>query len=286
MAMSRNLVYCALLAGCFIKPNRVDPGDGGGGDDGSGFHDARTLDVLPPDPQFLPAVIANAHYSDTSATGSNSAGHYYLAVPLDSIHEGDLLVIIGNVDNGPQWQRPDASWQQQRNVFFGQDGQTFVVFTKVATASEPDHYQGAINAVSSGACTVTLLAIPKANAASLAVQHKVAPACGSGGGCGENPVHNIADPVTTTVDNTMVIFAAGVDWLDQTAMFSTTPPTDFITLASFGDRDTQDFWWTTQLVAYKIYGAPQTTPTLTGTTASTSINGQSWAVTIAIEPAP
>jgi hypothetical protein len=227
-------------------------------------------------------VIANAHYSDTRATPMNSAGHYYLAVPLNSIHEGDLLVIIGNVDNGPQWQKPDASWQQQRNVFFGNDGQTFVVFTKTATASEPDHYEGAILAVSSGACTVTLLAIPKAG--NISVQHRVAPTCGSG--CGENPVINIADPVTTTVDNTMVIFAAGADWLDQTAMLSTMAPTGYTTLASFGDRDAQDFWWTTQLVAYTIYTDPQTTPTLMGSTTSSSINGESWAVTIAIEPAP
>jgi hypothetical protein len=284
--MTRNLICFALLAGCFIKPNKVDRDGGGGGDDdgGGGFHDARTVDAKPADPAFKPIVIANAHYSDVSATPLNTQGHYYLAVPANSLHAGDLLVIVGNVDNAPQWHMPDATWQQQRNVFFGHDGQTFVVFTKIATASEPDHYEANIDNVNSGACAVTLLAIPKAG--NLAVQHRVAPMCGSAGGCGENPVNNIADPVTTTVDNTMVIYAAGVDWLDQTAMLSTTSPAGYTTLASYGDKDTQDFWWTSLLVAYKIYTDPQTTPAIVGTSTSTGINGQSWALTIAIEPAP
>lgn len=284
MAMTRNLVCFALLAGCFIKPNRVDPG--GGGDDDGGNHvflDAH-VDTLPPDPQFVPSVVVNAHYSDTQATPMNTAGHYYLAVPPNAIHEGDLLLIVGNVDNGPQWQKPDASWQQQRNVFFGNDGQTFVVFTKVATAAEPDHYEGAIFSVSSGACTVSLLAVPKAG--NFTVQHRFAPQCGSAGGCGENPVHQLADPVTTNVANTMVIYAAGADWLDQTDTFATTPPDGFAPLASFGDKDNQDFWWTNQQIAYKIYDVPQTTPLLMGSTATGSTNGQSWALTIAIEPGP
>lgn len=279
--MSRSLVYFALLTGCFVKPNRVDPGDGGNGSDGSGsgFHDAAVDAYVP---EFTPRVIANAHYSDTSASANNGQGFYDIEVPAGKIHEGDLLVIIGNVDNGPQWHVPDASWQQQRNVFFGNDGQTFVVFTKVAGAAEPSHYGGAIDNVSSGAFTVSLLAIAKAG--SFAIQHRTAPMCGSAGGCGENPVMNIADPVTTTVANTLVLFAAGADWLDQTATLTTMAPTDYTMLASFGDRDNQDFWWTTQFIAYKLYGAPQTTPTLTGSTTSSHINGQSWALTIAIEP--
>ena len=277
MAMNRTLVYLALLSGCFIKPNRVDPGDGGGGDDGngSGIHDA-AVDARP-NPMFKPTVVANVHYSDTSATGSNGAGFYYIPVPPNSIHEGDLLLIIGNVDNGPQWNLPDASWHQERNVFFGGDGQTFVVFSKTATATEPDHYAQNIMAVSSGAFTATLLDIPKAGA--FVVQHRTA-------STSENPVHNTADPVTISAPNTMVIFAAGADWLSSTNTFSTAPPTDYTPLASFGDRDNQDFWWTTQQIAYAYYPTPQTTPTLTGTSTSQNISGQSWAVTIAIEPAP
>lgn len=284
MAVTRNLVVFALLAGCFIKPNRVDPG---GDDDGSGFLDARG-DTTPPDPEFVPRVIANAFYSDVNATPMNTYGHYYLAVPASSIHEGDLLVIIGNVDNNPQWHVPDTSWQQERSVFFGHDGQTFVVFTKVATVNELDHYEGNLDNLMSGAFTVTLLAIAKANtgASGISVQHRVDPMCGSAGGCGENPVTNLADPVTTTVPNTMVIFASGVDWFDQNGMVTITQPSGYTTLASFGDKDAQDFWWTDQLVAYTIYGAPQTTPMLMGTTLSTGINGQSWALTIAIQPAP
>jgi hypothetical protein len=283
MAITRNLVCFALLAGCFIKPNKVDPG--GADDDGGNhvFHDAR-IDTLPPDPQFLPNVIVNAHYSDTQATSMNTYGHYYLAVPPGSIHEGDLLLIIGNADNNPTWTLPDTSWQQQRSIFFGDDGQTFVLFTKVATAAEPDHYNGLLMNISSGAFTVSLLAIPKA--ASFTVQHRFTPACGSGGGCSQNPVHHLADPVTTTVANTMVIFAGGADWLGQTDTFSTTSPEGFAPLASFGDRDNQDFWWATQQIAYKIYDIPQTTPLLMGSTATGSTNGEPWALTIAIEPAP
>jgi hypothetical protein len=84
----------------------------------------------------------------------------------------------------------------------------------------------------------------------------------------------------------MVIYAAGVDWLDQDAMLSTTSPAGYTTLASYGDKDMQDFWWTSLIVAYKIYTDPQTTPEITGMSTSTGINGQSWALTIAIEPAP
>lgn len=279
MAMNRTLVYLALLSGCFIKPNRVDPGDGGAGDDsngsGSGMHDAAS--DAPANPMFKPTVVANVHYSDTSATGSNGQGFYYIPVPPDSIHEGDLLLIIGNVDNGPQWNLPDSSWHQERSVFFGGDGQTFVVFSKTATATEPDHYAQSILAVSSGAFTASLLDIPKAGA--FTVQHRT-------GSAGENPVHNIADPVTITVPGTMVIFAAGADWLGSTNTFSTTPPADYTPLASFGDKDNQDFWWTTQQIAYAYYPAAQTTPTLTGTSTSQNISGESWAVTIAIEPGP
>jgi hypothetical protein len=284
MAMTRNLVCFALLAGCFIKPNKVDPG--GGGDDDGGNHvfmDAH-LDTLPPDPQFVPNVIVSAHYSDTQPSLMNTYGHYYLAVPSGSIQTGDLLVIIGNADNNPTWSLPDASWQQQRSIFFGNDGQTFVVFTKVATATEPDHYAGTLLNISSGAFTVSLLAIPKAG--NFAIQHRFAPQCGSAGGCGENPVHQVADPVTTTVANTMVIYAAGADWLDQTDTFASTPPDGYMPLASFGDRDNQDFWWATEQLAYKIYDVPQTTPALMGTTTSGSTNGQAWALTMAIEPAP
>jgi hypothetical protein len=209
------------------------------------------------------------------------------AIPTAGIVDGDLIVFVGNVDNGAQgFFKLPTGFTEITQHFYGQDGQTYVVGYKVATA-EPalltGMYQGGIG--SSAAATLSLIAITGYDAANpiefaLKTDHQTA----------TDPADIGSPGITTTAANSLLLYAAGADWTPNDGKNTFDPPSGFTTLTAIGDRDTH--WdWTCQGIAYKVQAeAGPTGPiadTLTGlnfSNGTTHIPGGGWSVLVAIAP--
>jgi hypothetical protein len=231
-------------------------------------------------------MIGNA-YRNGAGAGTSGMSATGFTIPTTGIVDGDLVLFIANVDNGADnfWNLP-AGFQVIANRHNGQDGQSYVFGYKIA-ASEPTLYTGTYGPSStSAAATVSLVAVT-----------------------GYDPVVPInvslpwdypddADPanistpgVTTTVDNTLLIYAAGVDWHGEDGQNTYVPPDGFTMITTLGDEVTK-WQWTSQMIASKVQPASGATGMLADTTlgvksADTAVHipGAGWTVLVAIAPA-
>jgi hypothetical protein len=64
-------------------------------------------------------------------------------------------------------------------------------------------------------------------------------------------------------------------------------PMDFSQLAAFSDKGTGDYWWTSEMVGWRLAPTVGATGPITATIADTGSsphNGQFWAIAIAVAP--
>jgi hypothetical protein len=277
----RSVALAVLLAGCISIPPfhaATDDAPSGLPDGGAGPITARW--------------ISNAYReggNDGQAAGTYMMSKTGYAIPTSGIDPGDLVLFIANIDNGPQgiWNLP-TGFTQIAQHFYGPDTQTYVVGWKIA-ASEPSIYTGmyAPFASTSAAATISLIAVTgydPANPIEFAVQtdHDTA----------TNPADTGSPGLTTTADNSLLIYAAGADWTPSDGTNTVTLPDGYQQLASFGDRDTH--WdWTCQAIAYKVQPTAGPTGPLTGSMSALKysdstmfIPGAGWSVLVAIAPRP
>jgi hypothetical protein len=272
----------ALLAlfasGCLLKPDRVT-GDGGVGD--SGHHDGGGLDA---NPDFVPRLIARAYWNNDGGMSSpNMTGTSY-SLASSGVVEGDLLLIIGNIDNGPTVSPPDG-FQPIMHHFFGEDGQTYFAFSKVATGNQPAAYSCTYTNYTSGGATFVLLAIHGANPDTSNFRIENDPCTSS---CGSPQVPAPSSGVTTTAPGSLVVYAAGADWRGQSSTAGFMMPSGFTQLAAFGDKGNGDYWWSTEMVGWELAPTTGPTGTISGTLTDISGNnvfGSFWSFVIAIAPA-
>ena len=275
----RGIACAVVLTGCISIPEFH------GNDDASnGSADA-------PIGPLAARFIANAYReggNDGVANGTLMMSKMGFGIMSAGVNEGDLVVFIANVDNGAQgfWHLPAGFNQGVQNVY-GQDGQDYVIAWKIATAAEPSYYVGTYTsaAQTSAAATITLISVTGYNpqlpiSVWLPTDH-YAPT---------DPADTSSAGITTTADNSMLIFAAGADWTPNGGSNTYVLPADFQLLTSVGDRNTH--WdWTSQVVAYKVQPVAGPTGALTSSLTgrsfpdgATPIPGGGWNVVFAINP--
>lgn len=242
-------------------------------------------------------LIGNA-WRDGGAGGTGTPGmmQELYSIPTTGIVDGDLVVFVANVDNGFQdfWKLPPA-FNTIANRKFGGDGQSYAVGWKVA-ATEPAVYSETYRyaMMTSGAATITLLAVTGYDQ-----ENPINASISWDADLVQSDPANVTSPgVTTTVDNTLLIYAAGADWEGESGTNTFNPPDGFTLLTSFGDRGpltdaTKNWDWTSQMVASKVFPMAGETGMLMASMAavnsantSTRIMGEGWDVLLAIAPAP
>lgn len=239
-------------------------------------------------PSLNARVIANAYWTDYGGNTYSSSGGMSktgFEVPTTGVVNGDLLLFIANIDNGSNslWPVPIATgFTELTQHFFGSDGQTFTVSWKIAN-NEPSKYTGTYGpGIASGSSTITLLAISGAHPTNPIDMFQET----YGATSAQNPVIPTSPGVTTTKTNTLLVFAAGADWLNQTGSNTFVLPPGFTQLAAFGDHGNSQWDWTSQMIGTKPMPAAGATGTLSGELDAATINGYPWAVVVAIAPAP
>jgi hypothetical protein len=237
---------------------------------------APDLAGVPPTPR----LISTAWFSGTG----NSAGmsHSGYSIATSGVADGDLLLLIANVDNGSAslWPNPMApGFTQLVQTFFGSDGQTYVVDWKIASG-EPATYTGTYQTgVGSSAAVMALIAVGNANAAMPINTF----ATGNAGTTASMPTTASSPGVTTTVPNCTILYAAGSDWLSSPGSNSFTLPAGYTSLMEGGDHGDNNWDWTSQMVGWKTQPAAGMSGTISGTLTS-GINGIGWTVVIAVAP--
>lgn len=266
----RGCVLALLLTGCVSIPP---------------YHGETQQDAGPK--PLMARLIGNA-YRDAIGQGTTGMLKFSYSISTFGIEDGDLVVFIANVDNGDTgfWMLP-SGFTPIANGHTGMDGQSYTVGWKIA-AGEPGTYSNSYASMNtSGAATVTLVAITGYNPgqpinASLPIAYPD----------DADPAVTTSPGVTTTVDNTLLVYAAGVDWHGQDGKNTNQLPDGFSTLTFIGDRNTE--WeWTSQVVATKIQSTAGPTGELAGSMAGVKsaddtvhIPGAGWDVVLAIAPKP
>jgi hypothetical protein len=195
--------------------------------------------------------------------------------------DGDLLILIANVDNGSNtlWPNPIApGFNQLAQVFFGSDGQTYVVAWKLASG-EPAMYSGAYGAgVGSSSAVITLIAVAGANRT-----NPINAFLASNGATGAMPALATSAGVTTTVPNCTILYGAGADWLASPGSNTFLVPAGYSSLMQVGDHGDNNWDWTSEMAAWTTQAAAGPTGSISGTLAGTA-NGIPWTVVLAIAP--
>ncbi len=282
----RWLALALVLSGCLIKPDRIAAtGDGGGSSAGDGG--------VPGDgavPQFVPRLISRAYWNDDSGAVSPGMSQSTYSLSTTGVVDGDLVVIIGDIDNSPTVARP-TGFSPLVHKLYGIDGQTFFAFYKRATSSEPGAYTGSYTAnATSGGSTLVLLAIHGASDDLSVFQTDDDPCVTESppaSYCGDPTVTAPSMGVTTVAANSIVVYAAGADWRQQTSTASFMMAPGFTQLAAFSDKGNADYWWTSLMVGWEL--APSVGPTGTITGVLTDVaglpnRGEFWALAIAVAP--
>jgi len=258
-----------LLVGCFSKP--APPSDATSG--------------VP----FV-RIVHNAYFSDhypNPSTGHTGNPTYaspgmtkdQYTVDASGVVEGDLLLLIGTIDNGATdtWVLPPNFFQIDQRTF-GTDGETFVVGYKIAGSSEPGGYgENYAGPLFSAAATVTLVAI--GGAAQTAPDSTTSVTNNA-----VTPVPAVADPLTTTEPETMVMYVAGLDSSDFDTSTTFKIPMGYTQIAAFGDHGTSAFDWSAQMIATRVQSTPGSSGSASGEFDSPT--GDAWSMLLAIKPAP
>src|SRR5438477_30533 len=81
-----------------------------------------------------PRLISTAWFNGAGSTAGMT--HSGFSIPTTGVSDGDLLILIANVDNGSSalWPNPIApGFTQLAQTYFGSDGQTYVADWKIAS---------------------------------------------------------------------------------------------------------------------------------------------------------
>ena len=222
---------------------------------------------------------------DSVAHGTPGMSKAGFSISADGINAGDLVVLVGSVDNGIEnfWNLPDG-FTELIDREFGPDTQTFAISWKIA-ANEPATYTGTYlpGISTSGAATITLLAIGGADPTT-PIEAFVPYDQGKDD---HDPIDVGSPGLTTTVDNSLLVYAAGADWHGEGGRNTFTAPDGFTQVAAFGDRNI-DWDWTSETVAWKTQATAGVVPPIVASTSavhtgdSTPIVGSGWSTLMAI----
>jgi hypothetical protein len=233
----------------------------------------------------VPRLISTSYFSDSSgptfaSPSPMTQAHYF--VDATGVVDGDLLIVVGNIDNGGNslFPNPFASgFTQLAQQYFGSDGQTYFAAWKIAS-SEPASYSGNYGSGNgSGSAVLSLIAVSGAN--------KTTPIntfLDSHGSTGASPTVAASAGVTTTVPGCALLYAAGADWLNSSGGSTTFGlPTGYSSLMQTGDHGNSSFDWTSQMVGWTSQANAGASGSISGTFGGT-VDGIPWSVVIAVAP--
>ena len=283
--MKLTIVVALLAAGCFTKPDRPNALVG----DAHALHDGRPHDGTPQ--RLTPRLINNAYW----ATGVDMTGmsQTTFSIPTAGINDGDLVLFIASVDNGSNtvWPSPiSAGFVQLAQIFYGNDGETYVVSEKIAN-HEPSMYQGNYGGgIDSGAAAITLIAIAGADPANPIDAFTTASSTGN-----ETATVDCTSPgVTTHVNGDTIIYASGADWESPISSNTVVTPAGYTLLTSLGDYGPADtsgvaHWDWTSLQEWRSQRMLRKATAVRSSAASrptVNDHGLGWNAVIAVAPAP
>lgn len=242
-------------------------------------------DAATPSPLAI-RMISHA-YHDTVGMGTAGMSATGYAIPTTGIVDGDLILFIGNIDNGDEnFYLLPPGFTAVANHTYGPDVQSYVVAWKIA-AGEPAVYANNYRTDhTSSAGLVSLLAVTGYDP-----QNPINASLKWDYPAYTDPVDNSNPGITTTVNDSLLVFVEGADWNPSNGTNTVTLPTDFTMLESFGDRNTS--WeWSSQTISTKTQALAGPTGGLTSmmtgisdSDGTTHIHGAGFSVVFAIAPA-
>lgn len=241
----------------------------------------RTGDLAP-----VARLVSSAHFTDWygPAYGTHGMSRAGFAIETAGVRDGELLLLIGCVDNGSStaWPSPLApGFTQLGQDTWGSDQQTCVVAWRIA-AAEPESYAGSYGpGIVSGSSVLALVAVSGARSVNpIATYALVAPAQAD-----TDPVDATSSGLVTTGSDTAIVFAASADWTCPVAHgVSSTLPAGFTSLLHEGDHgdDTCDWTWL-QIATASQHAAGPTGPLSSTERGTPACTGSAWTAAIAIE---
>ena len=160
----------------------------------------------------------------------------------------------------------------------------------IATANEPAYYIGKypnnnMTGASSAAGTYVLLTVGMAQDTPLIVtQNDLCTTSCPYSTMMATPSQGIA----TTVDNSIVIYAAGGNWVSTDGVEVYAMPSGFTQLAAFGDYGANHFDWTDIMVGWELVSTARAAVPVSGTITNDMTGhmsaGAPWTVEIAVAP--
>jgi hypothetical protein len=235
-----------VTAGCFAKPSEPGAGE-----------------------SPVPRLLHTAYYS--TAGGTPATDHDGFQISTSGVVDGDLLLFIGQIDNGipSTWPTLPGFSDVSQRTYGMMDYQTNVIEAKIAD-HEPTMYTGTYMGLgpgTSGASICALVAVsnvdPDMPVGEAAVD--IDPSY-------RETARSIVNDAVTTVPNTTLIYVMSADYLTGgTAGATFERPVGFTKLLEMGDHGDTGLDWGTLMIAYDTDAATGLVPEVTGTT--TVVNG-------------
>lgn len=231
--------------------------------------------------------VSSAFFSDWFGTAYGTQGMSRMGyeVSTGDVRDGELLLLIGCVDNGSPtvWPNPMApGFTQLVQTTWGTDGQTCVVDWRIAS-HEPPSYAGLYGPnIASASAVIALVAVDGARTINPITTYASAPDSAAPA----DPVVASSAGLTTTVPDTLVLYAASADWTcNFTHTVSASAPAGFATILHQGDHGDAGCDWTWLAIETTSVHDPGPTGPITGTQAGTpGCAGTAWTAVIAIAP--
>ena len=294
--MVKLALIAMLVSGCLFKPNKLLGNDGGGGDDDGGGSGSGGGSDAGVHSNFIPRVVGKAYFSVGTMQASPNTDETKYTINRSALDDGDLLLLIGTIDNTPIVGIP-VGFSSLTTGSFGADSQTYWVFEHKVTsaAAEPPEYMSdyTVNGTThttSGASTILLVAIPGASP-NIAAVSDAPNGCfdkSISGPCGQRPaVVAQSAGAPTSQPGSVLVYASGVDWFVEDHHSTFDIQSGFTMVDGFGDYGTADggFTWSSLMVGYKNQDVAAAYP-ITGTFTSDDDRGMPWTVALPIHPDP
>ncbi|CAN5830301.1 hypothetical protein BH11MYX2_BH11MYX2_28950 [soil metagenome] len=284
--MLRSSLALLVVVGCFNEPGRPSGARDGGGDDGGSDAQPHDAYVGP-----LKATKLSTAYWDERNSGSGSpgmtGGHWEL--DLSSAQSGQLLLIIGTVDNGSgNYFDPTTpvNWTKLDEVYTDvpADTQTTIFAWKIAGTNETRIGADYTNTSGSGSAAFVVLAIDGFDPENPIETRDIGQADNH---MNTNPVMVTSAGVVVSEPATLLINAMAVDWEDGSNTYSHSVPAGYDELANVSDfgRDQTGYHWST-LVVSEAHHDTGPTGIVTGMMTSGGNVGVGIYGLIAIKPMP
>lgn len=257
-------MLAALLPGCLVKPEPPSGSQRG--------------------TELAPRLIASGYYEHNTEAHSPGMAQGAYSLPTAGVVDGDLLVVIGNINSGSSATiTPPPGFQVIGNHTIGNYDQTSLAAWKLADHEPASYLESYGPSVSDGDAVFALIAIAGADPQN-PVRHT---SFDDGSPTAQlSPVVESAVGLDTAAAGSLLLWAGGADWQadagNHVAQFAV--PDGYEELISMGDLGNAHYAQTTLSVAFAGQRTTGPTGAVSGSTATDNM-GIPWAMLYEIAPA-